>query len=348
MYIREIHFKNFRNLEDSKFKLNQKLTIVIGENSRGKTNLLEGIYFLINGTGFREAKEEELINYDSQDIAQVEGIYSINNDSISFSVKFSKKNDLIEKNFYINKTKKNYRDYVLSNLKSILFEPSQIEIIIGGPDKRRDYFNKIISSFDFEYRKKLKDYEQALRRRNKILEKFTSLERLKEELKFWNDYLEKHAAYITSQREQYLSYLNKHSKVESKNFSISYLKSELTAKNLEANFEKEIRWRRTLVGPQKDDFQINIEGKNVHAFGSRSQQRLAILWLKLNEINFYEEKFRRKPILLFDDIFSELDVKNRKLVLHLIKKYQTIATTTDEHVLNLVEVPKSEITLQLV
>ena len=103
-----------------------------------------------------------------------------------------------------------------------------------------------------------------------------------------------------------------------------------------------------MIGPQKDDFQISQKNeslKNLHHYGSRSEQRLAVIWLKFNEIKYFEEMFESKPLLLLDDIFSELDVKNKKLVIDLVKKYQTIITTTEVELLELADVPKSIITL---
>ena len=98
-----------------------------------------------------------------------------------------------------------------------------------------------------------------------------------------------------------------------------------------------------MIGPQKDDFQIAIKGEtntNIHHYGSRSEQRLAVFWLKMNEIVYYEDMFKKKPILLLDDIFSEFDQQNKKLILDLIKKYQTILTTTEEAVMGLIDIPK--------
>ena len=95
-----------------------------------------------------------------------------------------------------------------------------------------------------------------------------------------------------------------------------------------------------MIGPQKDDFQIYIKDKNVHHYGSRSEQRLAVFWLKINEITYHESIYKKKPILLLDDVFSEFDKQNKKMVLELIEKYQTVLTTTEEEVIDLIDVPK--------
>ena len=104
-----------------------------------------------------------------------------------------------------------------------------------------------------------------------------------------------------------------------------------------------------MIGPQKDDFQFflksKIDYKNIHHFGSRSEQRMVIMWLKLNEVKFYEEKFQKKPIILLDDVFSEFDTPNKKLILSLVKKYQSVVTTTEKDILKMTDVEKKVIEL---
>ncbi len=344
MLLKQIQLKHFRNFADKLFSIHPFLTVIIGENARGKTNLLEALYFLVNGQGFREAKEEELIQLEKNSTI-VEALFGSEDAEFEFKVHLEKKLLSNKKDFYINKTKKRFIQYVNDQTKVVLFSPEQLEIITGSPARRREYFNKLISLFDLEYRKRLSNFENALRRRNKILETYRSEIQLKEDLEFWDNYLEEQTNYIFQKREDYVNYLNKNPKLDNKIFYLNYLKDLLTKKRLLEVFPEEKRWRRTLIGPQKDDFQILLNEKNVQHFGSRSEKRLAIFWLKLNEIHYFEELYKKKPILLLDDIFSELDNHNRKIILDLIKKYQTIVTTTEIEVLDLIDVPKSIITL---
>jgi DNA replication and repair protein RecF len=157
-------------------------------------------------------------------------------------------------------------------------------------------------------------------------------------------YLVEQASYLTKVRQQYVDFLNQHQKVDSKKFKIDYLKNEFSWQGLKKAEELEKRIKRTVIGPQKDDYAISlIQGKrtkNLHHYGSRSEQRLAVFWLKLNEIKFLENSLKSAPILLLDDVFSELDLKNKKLILDLIEKYQTIITTTEENLPELTQVEK--------
>jgi DNA replication and repair protein RecF len=353
MLLRQIALNHFRNFGKVDFTFNPLLTVIIGPNARGKTNLLEAIYFITNGYGFRESKEEELINLEANDCF-VEGNFVLAEDSFNFRINLVKNRrpegdrPSVEKVYFINNTKQKYSQYLKEQTKAILFSPEQIAIITNSPDARRDYFNRLLSGYDWEYKKRLGNLENALRRRNKILESVYDEQKLLEELAFWDDYLENQANYITKKREEYIDYLNQHPELEEKEFRIEYVKNILTKERFLEVFEQEKRWHRTLIGPQKDDFQVylkNKHDKNIHHFGSRSEQRLAIMWLKINEVKYYEENFKHKPILLLDDIFSELDAHNKKLVLNLVKKYQTVSTTTEKEVIPLIEVPQTIIKL---
>jgi len=342
MLLLKLVLHHFRNQESGVFDLSPTLTVFLGENAKGKTNLLESIYFLINGVGFRESREEELVMLGENE-AVVEGRFVEGDNQHDYKIHLQKKEGTVEKIYFIQRAKKKHALYIADQTKAILFAPEQIEIINGSPDLRRDYFNKLISYYDQEYKKKLINLENALRRRNKIFEHIKDDIQLKEELTFWNDYIVTQSNYITKKRQEYVDYLNKHKKLDHKSFSISYFKNEATLARFNEYFSQEKRWRRTLIGPQKDDFQLFLEGgteKNVHHYGSRSEQRLAIFWLKMNEITYYEDIFHKSPILLLDDVFSEFDKANKQMIGDLIKKYQTVLTTTEDEVISQINIPK--------
>ena len=347
MLLKQIILSNFRNFADEKFVFNPFLTIIIGENARGKTNLLESIYLISHGEGFRESREDELIKFE-QKSSEVQAVFASGDENFLFHMMIKRTDVGVNKIFSLNKARKKYFQYQKETAKTVLFSPEQIEIMLGPPEKRRRYFDNLLSSFDIVYKKRLTNYENALRKRNKILGSYHNEKDLYEELIFWNTYLAEQASYLGHKRQRYVDFLNIHKKIDNKEFSIEYRKNEFNQKRLEENFELEKRYRKTVIGPQKDDFQISQKNeslKNLHHYGSRSEQRLAVIWLKFNEIKYFEEMFESKPLLLLDDIFSELDVKNKKLVIDLVKKYQTIVTTTEIELLELADVPKSIIKL---
>ncbi len=343
MKLKTISCINFRNFSKKDFDLNSPLTFIVGENARGKTNLLESVYFITMGEGFRDTKEEELINLDAFE-AMVRADFENGKLTTHFQVYIKESAaGTVDKIYTVNKTKKRSHQYLELSTRSVLFSPDQILIMIGPPDYRRTYIDKVVTSYDPEYKKRLHNYENALRRRNKILEHHVNVSALKEELSFWDVYLAEQASYITQAREDYIKFLNAHPIVEDREFEIEYMKNELTVARLEESFEKERLYRRTTIGPQKDDYVISQKEKerkkNLHHFGSRSEQRLAVYWLKLNEARVYEERHKVRPILLLDDIFSELDEHNKRLTLATIHDYQTIMTTTES---KMAEVVKKE------
>lgn len=339
MILKQINLFNFRNIKKILFDFSPLLTLIIGSNSKGKTNLLESLYFIITGEGFREEKEEELISFDKEEMS-VQAIFLDKEEKRLFQIKLIKKNNIFVKTFFIDKTPKRYFQYRKELLGVVLFTPEQINIITGPPSERRNYFNKQISLYDLEYKKHLNNYENALKKRNKILERYTDTNTLLEELTFWNDYLEKEARYITKKRQLYVDFLNSNQKLDSKMFSIVYEKNEFNKVRLKESFNKEKIIKKTIIGPQKDNFKILINSgdfnKDVNRFGSRSEERLAVFWLKINELKYYEI-LKMRPILLLDDIFSELDEKNQKIIISLINNYQTIATTTETKVEKLIK-----------
>lgn len=343
MILKSIIFHNWRNFLKNKFFFNPFLTIIIGENAKGKTNLLEGIYFIVNCFGFREKKEEELIFFNESK-AEVEGSFILGDSQFNFKIILKKNEGGVEKNYFINKAKKKHTQYFKETPKTVIFSPKDLEIIDSSPLKRREYFNKFLSIIDPNYSYCLNNYENALKKRNKILQLEKDIKVLKEELLFWDNYLEKQAKIIQKKREDYINFLNNHSSLDNKFFLVEYLKNDFTQKKAQKLFLEEKKQKQTLIGPQRDDFRIflleNSFKKDIHRFGSRSEQRLSLFWLKMNEIIFFENNFYTKPILLLDDIFSELDYKNQEVILKLIKKYQTVITTSNIDILKIIEVPK--------
>lgn len=336
MLLQTLVIRQFRNREEGVFVFDPKLTAIVGENARGKTNLLEAIFFVINGVGFRESREEELVQVGKKD-AMVEAGFLDGIHKFNFKVHLTKRPDAVEKQYFVEKAKKRHLQYIGQQTKAVLFAPEQIEIVTGPPEARRTYFNKLLSQYDAEYKKRILNLESALRRRNKLLEHVKDEDKLREELPFWNGYLAEQSSYIVRKREEYVAYLNSHPKLDHKEFGVVYDKNEATLARFEEVFEKERILRKTLIGPHKDDIYFQLKApfdKNIQHYGSRSEQRLTVFWLKMNEISYCEEMIKRRPIVLLDDVFSEFDRSNRKLILKLIHTHQTILTTTDEDVLD--------------
>ena len=342
MTLQTIIVQNFRNYEFSSFQISPSLTLIIGENSKGKTSLLEAIYAVLHGHGFRETREVELIRWEQQ-LATVTGQFRADAGPITYQIMLKRTGTVetgekAEKAYFVDKTKQGSIKYSRDLTKAVLFTPDAIEILTGAPTRRRRYMDAVLAGSNPQYKKALTNYENALRKRNKLLETTRDKAALKEELFFWDGYLAEQAAILQSERKNFVFFCNNHPVLHDRLYKLEYLPNPLSVPLLQERFEKEILIKKTTIGPQKDDFAIHQsiadETKNVGIYGSRSEQRLALFWLKQNEIRFLEQAIGKKPILLLDDVFSELDEQNKERTLQLMDEYQTILTTTDESLIS--------------
>jgi len=263
------------------------------------------------------------------------------------------------KKYLVNGVGKRMVDFV-GNLRCVLFWPEDMELVTNSPSRRRKYLDFTLSQVDREYRRCLLSYERGLRARNKLLERIRDENPGgRSQLLFWDQLLIKDGVVLTTKREEFLKFLNSF-QFSVFSFQLEYDKSVISQARLEEYAQEEVAAGATLVGPHRDDFRIRINpnksnpnksewGRDLSVFGSRGEQRLAILWLKLAELEFITQKTgdpstgstnspqassgQGRPILLLDDIFSELDKDNQDLVTEVIPNQQTIITTTDEKVI---------------
>lgn len=333
MVITELSIDNFRNIIHAHYILNSRTTIIVGNNAKGKTSILESIFVLLNGKGFREGKELELIRFEAEET--IIGISTKDGEKEQmFRIRIQKVIDDIKKFFSVDKAQKTAYIYKQFLPKSVLFSPEDIQLISSSADLRREYLDNCIELFDREYAIKRKNYNQALRKRNKLLEGSHTVVTIEKELVFWDEYLEREAKYISKKRAEYVEYINKQKMIDNFLFEALYEPNYFTKENARNAWNKDIIIKRTSIGPQKDDIHILLDNINVRTYGSRSQQRLAVLWLKLRELEFIKDESIYKPILLLDDITSEFDEYNKQLISHFINDYQTIITTTERTFVN--------------
>jgi DNA replication and repair protein RecF len=333
MILKGISLRNFRNYDYQTFALDPLLTLIVAPNAHGKTNLLEAIYFASNGRGFSEDKKEELVRFDEKEM-EVRMICTHNEVDVEFKAALYQADGSSVKSFFIDKTKKGLFYYSKETPPVVLFSPSFMNIIEGSPSKRRMFVDTLLARIDLEYKKRLRNYENGMRRRNKVIEKERDIVKLREELAFWDDYLIEQADYITEKRRWFAEYTEHNSTLVRHTFKLDYLAHVMSKETLEASFEKQYYQRRTLVGPQRDDFRIiKVDGEkrvDVHTYASRGEQRLALLWLILHQLNIFVEHLEYRPILLLDDILSELDEGNKGIIQELVSMYQTVVTSAEE------------------
>ncbi len=351
MYLSSLSLSGFRSFGHKRsFEFNPHYNLIFGKNSVGKTNLLEAIYYLNKGKGFRESKGEELIKEDG-DTALIEGRFVNGTASTSHSIRLEKKGPVV-KNFFHNQLKKDLKDYKKRAVPTVLFQPTDLDLIVGPPAVRRSFVDRILSDTDFQYFQAKTNYEKGLYKRNKILEhreKYPAGS-LREVLDFWDNFLEKAASYLTQERGRLSAFMNDHPHLNGAEFAVEYLGSSFTKDRAREILDQELKYRKTLIGPQLDELAVyKMEGKRrkeLSVYGSRSEQRLGVLWLKVNELQYYHQVFGRKPMLLMDDIFSELDLENSRKIMRVARDFQTFITTAHLEILSLIDFPVSTIELK--
>lgn len=322
-----------------------KTTLLVGVNTIGKTNLLEATYLLATGKSFKAGLDGEMISYDSE-VGRIKGRI-IGDDKIDLEIVLTKGlvggEKASKKRFFVNGIARRMSDFV-GNLKAVYFRPEDLDLVTDSPSLRRRYLDQVLFQIDKEYARNSLSYEKGLRQRNRLLEDIRENGSPRSQLLFWNQLLIRSGEYLTQLREEYIDFINGS---ERYNYTIEYDKSIVSPARLEEYAEEEIAAAATLVGPHRDDFTFKLKGRDLNAYGSRGEQRMGVLCLKLCELEFIANKTGQRPILLLDDIFSELDEEHRNLVLEIIPAQQTIITTTDlelveKKVLKGVEVVKLE------
>lgn len=236
--------------------------------------------------------------------------------------------------FTVNDVRRRRKDFV-KNLSVVVFRPEDLRLIEGSPSRRRLFLDQTLTMLDWEYQRALQQYEQTLKRRNLLLQKVRDGVESKSVLSFWNLNLLKHGEFLQRERSNFIDFIRE--VIFPFELNIEYLPSLINENRLKKYADKELVVGHTLIGPHKDDFLVKfslpekgIEDLSLLAYGSRGQQRLGVLWLKVAELQFLHSRIDYQPLLLLDDIMSELDENSKKMVLSLLENYQVVLTTADE------------------
>ena len=352
MLILKISLSSFRNFKDKTIKFSPKINVIVGPNASGKTNILESIFILSTGKSFHARIEEEMINY-SNELARVGGSIVTEEEGkpvgtnlevvltrgeITVGANPEKTSKVTKKRLLVNGVGKRLIDFA-GCLRIVLFGPWDLELVTEEPSKRRRFLDTVLSQVDREYRRASLSYEKGLRQRNRLLWRIREEGISRTQLLFWNHLLIKNGDYISNKREEFINYVNLTKPLDKQIYSLEYDRSAISETRLEQYANEEIAAASTLVGPHRDDFVFKITNhksritrhRELARYGSRGEQRMGILWLKLAELSFIEKESGDKPVLLLDDIFSELDHEHRDFVNKASQNQQTIITTADPH-----------------
>lgn len=333
MILKTLRVQNFRTHSDFILEIGEKSTLISGANGSGKTSLLEAIYFALQGTSFRSSDKEILRNDGSSwfRIDLKDSKDSLRTIIFNNAVQKSKKQFLVDGN-------KKARLSANLRIPVVLFEPDDLQLLSGSPTRRRNFLDYFLLQIFPSFQLALARYNKALKQRNNLLKRDNVS---KDELFPWNLMLAEYGAEIISKRQDFLELLN--SKIEEVYFEISGVKDEIkidylgekVSKNeilaiLSENIEHDKILGYTNFGPHKHDIQFIFNKKPAQNVASRGENRSLVLALKFIETDILADLTSKRPIVLLDDVFSELDDDRQKLLTKHFSKYQTIITSTNE------------------
>ena len=334
MAIDVIRLQNFRSYEDESFEFEYGVNIVVGPNASGKTNLLEAILVLARGGSYK-AHDADLVRFNKP-WARLDGYFG----KQSRLAKLVLRNDKADKSFLIND--KPYRRLSLERTVPIVFfEPNNLRLITRGPDQRREYIDELLERSLPGFKALAANYRRALAQRNALL-KYHPTQGAKQ-LFAWDVRLSELGGKIAAARQQLVDQINKnlsknynqiaHSRISARLNYNSHFPAEAYASKmlskLSASSQSDFDRGFTAYGPHREDISFSLNKKLVGQTASRGETRSLMLALKIFELDLIEKTRGQKPILLLDDVFSELDGARRRSLVSYLKKYQTIITTTD-------------------
>lgn len=339
MFLKNLKLTNFRNF--SKVDLDfGPVTLFVGNNAQGKSNLLESIYFLATTKSPRADKDIQLIK-EGEEFVRIEGEMG----DMKLEIVMQKRvgQQTMDKRVKVNGVPRRVTDYI-GNLVVVHFSPEDINLVTGPPALRRWHIDLTLAQIDKEYKNALNEYHTALISRNKILKGIKEGTSKVAELDFWSGKMIENGAVISGKRRNLFEFLNTHiTSDDLGHFRFVYQENNISEERLREYLAREIAASSSLIGPHRDDFTFKLDGKDLEYFGSRGEQRTAVLELKLGELKFFSEVKKTLPLLLLDDVFSELDEVHRDFITSVISNQSFGLAQGGQAVLSAVEeaqVPK--------
>ncbi len=358
MIIKSIELENFRNYENLSLVFEKGTNILYGDNAQGKTNVLEAIYVSSTTKSHKGSKDKEIINFEKEE-AHIRTY--LEKEGMEYKVDMHLRKSK-SKGIAINGQKIKKAAELLGLLNVVFFSPEDLNIIKNGPSERRRFMDMELCQLDKFYLYNLNQYNKIINQRNKLLKDFYNNPDLRDTIHIWDSQLVSYGKKIIERREAFVKQLNEIIYEIHKNLSggkeelfIKY-EPDVTVNDFEsklaANQERDIRFKVTSVGPHRDDFSFlvnrntssleEVKRLDIRKYGSQGQQRTAALSLKLSEIELVKKITNDIPVLLLDDVLSELDSNRQNYLLNSIGNIQTIITCTglDEFINNRFEIDK--------
>lgn len=341
MKINSLKLFNYRNYTDQSFNLADGLNVFVGKNAQGKTNALEAIYFCAIGKSLRVNKDKNLINFE-KDRSKIELEVKKEFSKVKIEVYLSKQE---KKTIKINKIPIKRISELLGEFNAVFFSPDELKLVKEAPEDRRRFMDIDISQTNKTYFYLLQKYDKILQNRNKLIKQSKNKDQAQETIDIWDRMLAETAAKVIEYRVDFLNKLSPFAQKthayltdNKENLEIEYAginektqqeTQEKIYKKLKENFEKDFALGYTSTGPHRDDIKIKLNNLDVRSYGSQGQQRTVALSLKLAELEIMRQTTGESPVLLLDDVLSELDSSRKAKLLKMAQKFQTILTCTE-------------------
>lgn len=348
MIIKSLELANYRNYDFLDIHFSQGTNILYGDNAQGKTNILEAIYLCATTKSHKGTKDKDIISFDQEE-AHIRTF--LEKDGIENRIDMHLRQNK-SKGIAINGQKIKKASELLGLLNVVFFSPEDLGIVKNGPSERRRFVDMELCQLDSFYLYNLNHYNKIVNQRNKLLKDMYFNPELKDTLNIWDSQLVSFGSKIIERRKIFVEQLNEiiyeiHKKLsgDKEELTIVY-EPDVLIENYEHSMmisqEKDIKLKQTTVGPHRDDFSFMAGNIDIRKFGSQGQQRTAALSLKLSEIELVKKITKDSPVLLLDDVLSELDSNRQNYLLNTIGDIQTIITCTglDEFVNNRFEIDK--------
>lgn len=334
MIIKSLKLKNYRNYDLLDLKFDSKTNILYGDNAQGKTNVLESLYLSGTTKSHRGTKDRDLIQFGHEE-AHIETI--IEKRGIEYQIDMHlKKNS--PKGIAVNKLPIRKASELFGMVHFVFFSPEDLNIIKEGPSGRRRFMDLELSLLDKVYLNNLSNYNRIINQRNSLLKEIAFNENLKETLDIWDMQLIEYGTKVIEERKKFIKKVNEiiseiHYKLTGGKETIhlsyeSYAKETSLEEAVKKYRERDLKFRSTSVGPHRDDVEFKNGNLDIRKFGSQGQQRTAALALKLSEIELVKQVIGDTPVLLLDDVLSELDKNRQNYLLDSIHDIQTVITCT--------------------
>lgn len=345
MIVKKLSFEHFRNLKSSSIVPCEKVNVIYGENAQGKTNLLEALWLFCGGHSFRSAKEQEMIGFENDYFRLSMDFFSEERDQTA-EITFAQN----KKSVKINGVEKNSSAYLTEKFSAVVFSPEHLTLIKRGPQIRRKFIDAAICQRKIRYASVLSRYQQILNQRNALLKDISRHRELMDVLSIWDESLCAAGAEILRERFLYIKQIREYAQkyhlgisFEKEQLGIGYISTcsaeeddtleklkEKLSDALKKSVEEDCRFGNTSSGPHRDDIEFSINHLSARHYASQGQQRSAVLSLKLAEAELLYENRGERPVILLDDVLSELDSKRQDFLLNRVEDYQVFVTCCEE------------------